>query len=142
MEKETYKVLDYIDDKREDQTLTFECTTPHILISGDNLDDILSLEKKMLKNLSNSNGKEINLVVVDDNSVLPEEFFSDLDFNYVSRISEEDAIRRLSGNPKRSFLERYLFIYRNDEMTFTALNESGKEHMNMLLFFFPSISIC
>ena len=56
-EKQIYKVLDYIDDKGEEQSLNFECNTPHILISGANLDDILSLEKKMLKNLSDSNGK-------------------------------------------------------------------------------------
>ena len=55
MEKQVFKVLDYIDDKGEEQTLNFECTTPHILISGDAIEDILALEKKMLKNgLKNS----------------------------------------------------------------------------------------
>ena len=49
MEKETFRVLDYIDDKGDNQSLNFECNTPHILISGDRIDDILSLENKMLK---------------------------------------------------------------------------------------------
>ena len=89
MKEQVFKVFEYIDDKGEEKNLNFECNTPHILISGDSLDDILSLEKKMLKNLSDSNGKEINLVVVDDKNVLPEDFFTGLDFNYVSRINED-----------------------------------------------------
>ena len=57
MEKQVFKVLDYVDDNGEDQTLNFECNTPHVLILGNELDDIVRLEKKMLKNLSDSNGK-------------------------------------------------------------------------------------
>ena len=71
MEKQVFKVLDYIDDKGDDQSLNFECNTPHVLILGNELSDIVALEKKMLKNLSDSNGKEINLVVIDDKNLLP-----------------------------------------------------------------------
>ena len=83
MKKQVFKVLDYIDDNGVEQSLNFECNTPHVLILGNNLDDIVGLEKKMLKNLSDSNGKEINLIVIDDNNVLPEKFFSDLEFNHI-----------------------------------------------------------
>ena len=65
MKKQIFKVLDYIDDNGVEQSLNFECNTPHVLILGNNLDDIVGLEKKMLKNLSDSNGKEIDLIVVD-----------------------------------------------------------------------------
>ena len=92
MEKQIYKVLDYIDYNGEEQSLNFECNTPHVLILGNELSDIVALEKKMLKNLSDSNGKEIDLVVIDDKNVLPEDFFAGLDFNYVSRINEDEAI--------------------------------------------------
>ena len=57
MEKQFFKVLDYIDDNGEEQSLNFECNTPHVLILGNELSDIVALEKKMLKNLSDSNGK-------------------------------------------------------------------------------------
>ena len=79
--KEIYKVLEYLDENGEEQSLNFECSTPHVLISGDRVEDILGLERTMLKNLSESNGKNINLVVVDDKSVLPEDFFENLQFN-------------------------------------------------------------
>ena len=138
--KDIYKVLEYIDDNGEEQSLNFDCSTPHVLISGDKIADILGLEKKMLKNLSESNGKDINLVVVDDKSVLPEDFFEDLDFNYVSRITEEEAINKLDGSPTYTFVERYMLILKNDEKNFTQFNESGKEHLKMLVYFFPSIS--
>lgn len=140
MEKQVFKVLDYVDDNGEDQTLNFECNTPHVLILGNELDDIVRLEKKMLKNLSDSNGKEINLVIVDDKNILPEDFFEGLEFNYVSRINEEDAITYLDGSPTRTFVDRFLMMYRNNEGNFTDLNESGKEHLKMLVYFFPSLS--
>lgn len=138
--KEIYKVLEYIDENGEEQSLNFECSTPHVLISGDKIEDILALEKKMLKNLSESNGKDLNLVVVDDKSVLPEDFFENLEFNYISRITEEEAINKLDGSPTYTFSERYMLILKNDEKNFTQLNESGKEHLTMLVYFFPSIS--
>lgn len=140
MEKQVFKVLDYVDDNSEDQTLNFECNTPHVLILGNELDDIVRLEKKMLKNLSDSNGKEINLVVIDDKNVLPEDFFEGLGFNHVSRINEEEAITYLDGSPTRTFVDRFLMMYRNNEGNFTDLNESGKEHLKMLVYFFPSLS--
>ena len=140
MEKQVFKVLDYVDDNSEDQTLNFECNTPHVLILGNELDDIVRLEKKMLKNLSDSNGKEINLVVIDDKNVLPEDFFEGLEFNHVSRINEEEAITYLDGSPTRTFVDRFLMMYRNNEGNFTDLNESGKEHLKMLVYFFPSLS--
>ena len=31
-------------------------------------------------------------------------------------------------------------MYRNNEGNFTDLNESGKEHLKMLIYFFPSLS--
>lgn len=139
MEKETFRVLDYIDDKGDNQSLNFECNTPHILISGDRIDDILSLENKMLKNLSDSNGKEVNLVVIDDKNVLPDDFFKGLEFNDVSKITEKEAIGHLD-RLIMPFLERFLFIYRNEEKTFTDLDESGKEHLKMLVYFFPVLS--
>ena len=49
MKKQVFKVLDYIDDNGVEQSLNFECNTPHVLILGNNLDDIVGLEKKMLK---------------------------------------------------------------------------------------------
>ena len=140
MNKELFKILDYIDDKGEEQSLNFECNTPHVLILGNVLSDIVSLEKKMLKNLSDSNGKEVNLVVIDDKNILPDDFFTGVEFNYVSRISEEEAITYLDGSPTRTFVDRYLMMYRNNEGNFTELNESGKEHLKMLVYFFPSIS--
>ena len=140
MGKRKYKVLDYIDDVGEKKTLTFECTTPHILISGDRVEDILALEKKMLKNLSESNGKEINLVVVDDKLVLPEDFFSDMEFNYISSMTEEDAILFLGGRPSLKFLDRYSMLYRYNLKNFSELNESGIEHLKMLVYYFPSVS--
>ena len=140
MEKQVFKVLDYIDDKGDDQSLNFECNTPHVLILGNELSDIVALEKKMLKNLSDSNGKEINLVVIDDKNVLPEDFFTGLDFNYVSRINEDEAITYLDGSPTCTFVDRFLMMYRNNEGNFTDLNESGKEHLKMLVYFFPSLS--
>ena len=140
MEKQIFKFLDYIDENGDDQSLNFECNTPHILISGANLDDIVGLEKKMLKNLSDSNGKEINLIVIDDNNVLPEQFFSDLEFNHISRISEDEAITLLDGNLTQTFEDRYLMLYRYNEGNFTKLNDSGKGHLKMLVYFFPSIS--
>ena len=139
-EKQRYKVLDYIDDKEEEQSLNFECNTPHILISEANLDDIVGLEKKMLKNLSDSNGKEINLIVIDDKSVLPIDFFDDLEFNHISWINEDEAIASLDGNPTQTFVDRYLMLYRYNEGNFTKLNDSGKGHLKMLVYFFPSIS--
>ncbi len=139
MEKETFRVLDYIDANGYNQSLNFECNTPHILISGDRIDDILSLENKMLKNLSDSNGKEVNLVVIDDKNVLPDDFFKGLEFNDVSKITEKEAIGHLD-RLIMPFLERFLFIYRNEEKTFTDLNESGKEHLKMLVYFFPILS--
>ena len=138
--KEIYKVLEYLDENGEEQSLNFECSTPHALISGDRVEDILGLERTMLKNLSESNGKNINLVVVDDKSVLPEDFFENLQFNYISRITEEEAINKLNGSPTYTFSERYMLILKNDEKNFTQLNESGKEHLKMLVYFFPSIS--
>ena len=138
--KQVFKVLDYIDDKGDGQSLNFECNTPHVLILGNELSDIVALEKKMLKNLSDSNGKEINLVVIDEKNVLPEDFFTGLDFNYVSRINEEEAITYLDGSPTSTFVDRFLMMYRNNEGNFTDLNESGKEHLKMLVFFFPSLS--
>lgn len=139
MEKETFRVLDYIDANGYNQSLNFECNTPHILISGDRIDDILSLENKMLKNLSDSNGKEVNLVVIDDKNVLPDDFFKGHEFNDVSTITEKEAIGHLD-RLIMPFLERFLFIYRNEEKTFTDLNESGKEHLKMLVYFFPVLS--
>ena len=138
--KEIYKVLEYLDENGEEQSLNFECSTPHVLISGDRVEDILGLERTMLKNLSESNGKNINLVVVDDKSVLPEDFFENLQFNYIPRITEEEAINKLNGSPTYTFSERYMLILKNDEKNFTQLNESGKEHLKMLVYFFPSIS--
>ena len=38
--REIYKVLEYIDDNGEEQSLNFECSTPHVLISGDKIADI------------------------------------------------------------------------------------------------------
>ena len=52
MKKQIFKFLDYIDDNGVEQSLNFECNTPHVLILGNNLDDIVRLEMKMLKNLS------------------------------------------------------------------------------------------
>lgn len=138
--KEIYKVLEYLDENGEEQSLNFECSTPHVLISGDRVEDILGLERAMLKNLSESNGKNINLVVVDDKSVLPEDFFENLQFNYISRITEEEAINKLDGSPTHTFSERYMLILKNNEKNFTQLNKSGKEHLKMLVYFFPSIS--
>ena len=140
MEKQIFKFLDYIDENGDDQSLNFECNTPHILISGANLDDIVGLEKKMLKNLSDSNGKEIDLIIIDDNNVLPEQFFSDLEFNHISRISEDEAITLLDGNLTQTFEDRYLMLYRYNEGNFTKLNDSGKGYLKMLVYFFPSIS--
>lgn len=140
MKKQVFKVLDYIDDNGVEQSLNFECNTPHVLILGNNLDDIVGLEKKMLKNLSDSNGKEINLIVIDDKSVLPRDFFDDLEFNHISRINEDEAISSLDGNPTQTFVDRYLMLYRYNERSFTRLNDSGKEHLKMLVYFFPSIS--
>ena len=140
MEKQIFKFLDYIDENGDDQSLNFECNTPHVLILGNNLDDIVGLEKKMLKNLSDSNGKEIDLIVVDDNNVLPEQFFSDLEFNHISRINEDEAISSLDGNLTQTFEDRYLMLYRYNEGNFTKLNDSGKGHLKMLVYFFPSIS--
>ena len=94
----------------------------------------------MLKNLSNSNGKEINLIVIDDKSVLPIDFFDDLEFNHISRINEDEAITLLDGNPTQTFEDRYLMLYRYNEGNFTKLNDSGKGHLKMLVYFFPSIS--
>ena len=140
MKKQIFKVLDYIDENGDDQSLDFECNTPHVLILGNNLDDIVGLEKKMLKNLSNSNGKEINLIVIDDKSVLPIDFFDDLEFNHISRINEDEAITLLDGNLTQTFEDRYLMLYRYNEGNFTKLNDSGKGHLKMLVYFFPSIS--
>ena len=140
MKKQIFKVLDYIDDNGVEQSLNFECNTPHVLILGNNLDDIVGLEKKMLKKLSDSNGKEIDLIVIDDNNVLPEQFFSDLEFNHISRISEDEAITLLDGNLTQTFEDRYLMLYRYNEGNFTKLNDSGKGHLKMLVYFFPSIS--
>ena len=140
MDKRVFKVLDYVDDNGEGQTLNFECTTPHILISGDAIEDILALEKKMLKNLSDSNGREVNLVVIDDKKVLPDDFFKDLEFNYISRSTEEDAILFLDGYPSYKFMDRYSMLIRFNLRNFTDLNESGKEHLKMLVYFFPSMS--
>lgn len=94
----------------------------------------------MLKNLSDSNGKEINLIVIDDKSVLPIDFFDDLEFNHISRINEDEAISSLEGNPTQTFVDRYLMLYRYNERSFTRLNDSGKGHLKMLVYFFPSIS--
>lgn len=55
MKKQIFKVLDFIDENGDDQSLDFECNTPHVLILGNNLDDIVGLEKKMLKNRINLN---------------------------------------------------------------------------------------
>ena len=140
MKKQIFKVLDYIDDNGVEQSLNFECNTPHVLILGNNLDDIVGLEKKMLKNLSNSNGKEIDLIVVDDKSVLPRDFFDDLEFNHISRINEDEAISSLDGNLTQTFVDRYLMLYRCNEGNFTKLNDSGKGYLKMLVYFFPSIS--
>lgn len=140
MEKQDFKVLDYFDDKGKEQTLSFECHTPHILIQGDELNQILELEKRMLKNLSSSNGEEIDLVVIDDASVLQDDFFSDLEFNTISRMTEVEAIKCLKGGPIYLFEERYTMLARNEARNFTKLNEGGKEHLKMIVFFFPSVS--
>ena len=140
MEKQIFKVLDYIDDNGVEQSLNFECNTPHVLILGNNLDDIVGLEKKMLKNLSDSNGKEIDLIVIDDKSVLPRDFFDDLEFNHISHINEDEAISSLDGNLTQIFVDRYLMLYKYNEGNFTKLNDSGKGHLKMLVYFFPSIS--
>ena len=50
--KQVFKVLDYIDDKGDGQSLNFECNTPHVLILGNELSDIVALEKKMLNPLN------------------------------------------------------------------------------------------
>ena len=140
MKKQIFKVLDYIDDNGVEQSLNFECNTPHVLILGNNLDDIVGLEKKMLKNLSDSNGKEINLIVIDDKSVLPSDFFDDLEFNHISHINADEAISSLDGNLTQTFVDRYLMLYRYNEGNFTKLNDSGKGHLKMLVYFFPSLS--
>ena len=66
----------------------------------------------MLKNLSDSNGKEINLIVIDDKSVLSRDFFDDLEFNRISRINEDKALAFLYGNPTQTFVDRFLVLYR------------------------------
>ena len=43
MKKQVFKVFEYIDDKGEEQTLNFECNTPHVLILGKELSDIVAL---------------------------------------------------------------------------------------------------
>ena len=56
MKKQVFKVLDYIDENGDDQSLDFECNTPHVLILGNNLDDIIGLEQIGI-NIRERNGK-------------------------------------------------------------------------------------
>ena len=140
MEEQEFKLLEYIDDKGKEQTLSLKCNTPNILIRGDELDEILSLEKRMLQTLSSSNGKEVDLIVIDDSFILPEDFFSDLEFHDVRRILEKEAIENIKTGPFMAFSDRYEALFESESRNFTDYNEKGKGHMRLLVYFLPSIS--
>lgn len=140
MEEQEFKLLEYIDDKGKEQTLSLKCNTPNILIRGDELDEILSLEKRMLQTLSSSNGKEVDLIVIDDSFILPENFFSDLEFHDVRRILEKEAIENIKTGPFMAFSDRYEALFESESRNFTDYKEKGKGHMRLLVYFLPSIS--
>lgn len=135
---EEYRFLGFKDESGNTKQLFFDCITPHILIAGDNTDDLISFETKIINNLILSCESKVNLYLVDEDSLFPD--IENTRSISITRISEYEMCRIMEDGFEY-YRKRYEQLINYNEKNFSTYNaHHPEEKMSMEIFLIPEAS--
>lgn len=133
-------LLSYFEGKNKEYVI-LDCHTPHIVLGGPDFNKIIELEKLMMKNLSSSNGSNIDLILVDGIGAISDDFLNCVRFNSLEKITTQEAYQRLKEGIV-SFKDRIDKLSKSECRNYDEYVAKGNSGMHQVVYFFSDLYSC